>query len=281
MKPYFNLPFAAGLAVIHSITVFAADHGHLNAGATGTKQGDPLIFANAADFAASSDYVKTLTFTDAGTYAGYFQGNITLTALPQTAAHAGPDPQAPALGSFIQAQLVFVEGPPGGAFSFWDSEATAPTITLLSGETGTNIWRLTEGDGAPDADPYGHFHGRRFTASQPGIYKVGFKLLDASANGVGGGPIHTASEVLPIWFQAGVTIQSVEPKFEEGRVLVRFGAAAGFTWQMEATEFSATHEHWQAVGDPVLGNDSIMELIDGPSPRTLRFYRIKGTAVAV
>src|SRR5262245_22170872 len=115
-----------------------ADHAHLNAGALGTTNGTPLYFANAADFITASHYVKTLTYTNGGTYAGYYQGNVTLTALPATSANAGPDPAAPALGSYVHAQLVSVEGPAGGAFSFWDTGATNPTISLLSGQTGTN-----------------------------------------------------------------------------------------------------------------------------------------------
>src|SRR4051812_8148352 len=96
----------------------AADHAHLNAGAFGTQQNDQLIFENGGDFETISDYAKTLTFTNASTYAGYFQGNLTLTALAQTPVHAGPVPNAPALGSVIEARLVSVDGPEGGTFAF-------------------------------------------------------------------------------------------------------------------------------------------------------------------
>jgi hypothetical protein len=136
----------------------------LNAGAAGTKQNDKLIFDNGADFASSAGYVKTLTYTNGGSYAGYYQGNITLTALPQTPLNGGPAANAPAPGSFIQVQLVSVEGPADGAFGFWEAGATTPTINLSSGQIGTNIWRLTESDGSPGSDPYApvvgddHFH---------------------------------------------------------------------------------------------------------------------------
>ena len=59
----------------------AAQHGHLNAGALGTNQNDKLFFANGADFVDSSGYVKTLTFTNGGRFAGYYEGNITLTSI--------------------------------------------------------------------------------------------------------------------------------------------------------------------------------------------------------
>src|SRR6185503_10153830 len=94
-------------------------HGHLNVGAFGTNQNDKLFFANGADFIDSSDYVKTLNFANGGRFAGYLEGNITLTALPATVEHAGPDPDAPALGSYIQFSMSCLGGPPGGSFGFW------------------------------------------------------------------------------------------------------------------------------------------------------------------
>src|ERR1051325_11803964 len=109
---------AIGIATL-AVTVKAQDHGHLNAGVESQDSGAKLIFANGADFATNSGYIKTLTFTNATAYAGYFQGNTTLTVLPATAAYAGPDPQAPALGAYIFAQLVSLEGPPGGECGFW------------------------------------------------------------------------------------------------------------------------------------------------------------------
>ena len=129
----------------------------------GTNQDAQLIFAALQN---DSDYVKTLTPSTSGTYAGYYNGNITLTALAATPAHLGPVSNAPALGSWIFAQLVYVDGPPGGAFAFWDTGATNPTISLLTGTTGTNTWLLSENGGLPGTDPYGHIHGRRFTANQ-------------------------------------------------------------------------------------------------------------------
>src|ERR1043165_6777055 len=111
VRLFLALAGTAGAVAMH-----AQDHGHLNAGAESQLPGSKLIFANGANFATNSGYIKTLTFTNATAYAGYFQGNTTLTVLPATAAYAGPDPQAPALGAYIFAQLVSLEGPPGGEF---------------------------------------------------------------------------------------------------------------------------------------------------------------------
>jgi len=49
-------------------------------------------------------------------------------------------------------------------------------------------------------------------------YKIGFAAFDTSTNGAIVGPIHTATEELPVWFQAGVNIQSVTPDYSEGQV---------------------------------------------------------------
>src|SRR5688572_16482101 len=100
MKPKLILSTLAGVLV--AATTSAQLHGHLNVGALGRNQEDPLYFANGADFVDSSGFVRTLNFTDTGRFAGYYNGNITLTGLPLTAEHGGPDPAAAAPGAFLQ-----------------------------------------------------------------------------------------------------------------------------------------------------------------------------------
>ena len=250
-----------------------AQHGHLNAGAAGTNQNERVIWANGADFIASSGYVKTLNFTNAGRFAGYYEGGITPTALPATLEHDGPDPNASALGSYLQFRMSCLEGPPGGAFGFWESGTTSPSISLAPGQASTNLWRLSENDGSAGADPFGHVHGRRFTATKPGIYKVGFTALDTSTNGTGGGAIHTPSEELPIWFQAGVSIQSVQP--EASQVRVRFGATAGFNWSVQyASDLTNT---WESTA-PITGSDTFIDSLLPPLGQR-GFYRLLGIPI--
>ena len=275
---FTTLALALGPALCIQPTLHA-QHGHLNVGAVGTNQNDQLIWANGADFVASSSYVKTLDYTNSGRYAGYYQQNITLTALPATPAHAGPDPAAPALGSVIQFRMACLEGPDGGLFNFWETNGATPILSLAAGQSSTNLWRLSENDGSPGSDPYGHIHGRRFTATKPGIYKVGFTALDTSTNGIGGGPIHTPSVELPIWFQAGVNIQSVEPDYEEGHVHIRFGATAGFSWQVLASTNLGPAALWLPAGNPVSGADVLVEMIHDVPPGERRFYRVSGTPI--
>jgi hypothetical protein len=262
------------LFVTLQLAARAQDHGHLNVGAVGTNQDDPLTFDNAAIFEIAANYVKTLTFTNSSTYAGYYQGNITLTVLAATADHAGPEPDAPALGSQIFAQLVSVDGPAGGVFAFWDTGATNPTISLACGSTGTNIFRLSENDGSPGSDPYGHIHGRRFTATKPGIYTVGFRALDYSTNGVGGGPIHTPSAVTRIYFQADVNLKGIEPDVDHSRVT--FSAPVGKSWLVEAADSPGTNATWTTIGAPVAGDDYFHEIIDDTPVAGQRFYRARG-----
>lgn len=258
-----------------SLLARAQDHGHLNVGAANAIAGSPLTWDNGSDFIATSDYVKTLEFTNAAKYAGYYQGNITLTALAQTPAFGGPVTGAPALGSVVVAKVQLISGPADGRFGFWDSTSTTqPTISVGVGETSAAVFRVTQGNGAPGEDPFGHIHGRRFTATKPGLYQVGFQAFDVSTNGPGGGPIHTPSEVIPVWFQAGVTIRSVEPDFEDGHVHIQFAAPVGRSWQVEATD-SLSPADWQSAGPIVAGQDLFDEVMHLKPPGTLRFYRIR------
>ncbi len=266
--------WAAMLGLGICTQIEAADHGHLNAGALSPQQNAPLIWANGGNFIATAGYVKTLDFTNAGTYKSYFQQNITLTALPATAAHAGPDPQAPALGSVIRAKMSCLQAPAGGRFGFWDSNAITPTISMAAGETASNIWLLSQNDGSPGTDPYGHIHGRRFSASKPGLYKVTFQAIDVSTNGLNGGPIHKPSAELPVWFQAGVQLLPPEPDYAEGHVHVRFGGRLGYTFQVESSPTLGPAAHWLPVGNPVIGDDMFFEVIQPGDPGLSRYYRL-------
>ena len=254
----------------------AIDHGHLNAGAFDPIPGSQLFFDNGNDFATFSDYVKSLTYTNAGTYAGYYQGNITLTALATSEANAGPVANAALPGSFIQAQLVSVDGPAGGAFSFWEAGATNPTITVLSGQTGTNLWKLTSGTGAPGADPYGHIHGRRMTVNKVGFYTIGFKLFDTSTNSASHGPLHLPSDVIYVYFQAGENISHIEPDVDHAHV--SFPAPLGSKWQLETATVPGTNAIWTAVGTPIAGDDRLHEVYHYHTVQGQRFYRVKSAS---
>lgn len=265
---------AVGLTFCGALFLHAQGHGHLNIGALGRNPGDPLAFINGPDFAAETGYVKMLNATNGGRFAGYFEGNFTLTALPATAAHAGPDPAAPALGAFIRFQMICLNAPTGGEFGFWDRGSTSPSESLAAGQTGTNWWAVSESDGSPGADPYGHIHGRRFTATKTGTYRVAFEACDTSTNGLNGGPLHAPSAPLIVSFQAGVlvTIESNGP-----RPRVGFVAPAGQTWQLEFADSLGLLAVWFPAGEPVLGND-YRRVVSDDSAAGSRFYRLRRTS---
>jgi hypothetical protein len=255
----------------------AQDHGHLRIGARGTTQGSPLYFYNGADFASTSGYVKTLIFTNGGTYAGYHQGNVTLTVQAATASFAGPEPDAPALGSYVRAMIVSIKGPAGGAFGFWDAGATNPTISVFSVEMGTNSFNVTQTDGSPGADPFGHVHGRRLTATKPGIYTVSFRAFDTSTNGVNGGPIHTPSEIIEVSFQAGISIASIAKT--NNNSTITFGSVANQNFWLESSTNLSNPTGWIAVAGPLVGNDYFQSLTEtNTSDHPMRLFRIKADA---
>jgi hypothetical protein len=146
----------------------------------------------------------------------------------------------------------------------------------MPGQTSTNLWRLSESDGSAGSDPFGHIHGRRFTATRAGIYKVGFTVVDTSTNGAAGGPIHTPSAELPVWFQAGVNLQSVQPKFANDQIRIRFGAPAGFSWSLQYT--SDLTNTWQTT-HPVTGNDTFIDATHEIPLGQRGFYRLLGTPI--
>jgi len=188
-----------------------AQTGHLEVGAVGKNQGDPLTFLNGDIYGADSGYRLSLNYATSGRYAGYYQGNLTLVAAAATDANGEDghaDPGAAALGSFLKVGLVSVTGPAGGSFGYWDSTGTAPLLSYSVGYQvpDTSAWMVLSsaalGAGAVGADPFGHLHGRRFTATIPGDYLVGFKAYDTSVNGAEGSPIHTPSDTLLVKFTA-------------------------------------------------------------------------------
>jgi hypothetical protein len=271
---------ALALAVTATLSLSSAraqDHGHLDIGAAGTTAGSPLAWPGASYFTTSSGYVKTLVSTNAGKYAGYYQGNITLTVLAATPAYGGPVDGAPALGSLVFARLSVISAPPGGQFGFWDTNTTAvtgPSISLGAGETATNLFRVTQESGLPGADPFGHIHGRRFTATKPGFYQVAFQALDLSTNGPGGGPNHAPSPVLPVWFQAGVCLQSAVPLPSSSGVQVRFGAPLNSSWQLEYVPTLGS-TNWLPVGSVVAGQDYLVDVLHAVDPGPQRYYRLR------
>lgn len=235
-----------------------------------SNDGLTLIFRNGDEFDPASRFVKTLVLADFGAYAGYYQGGINLTVL----AH-GLDPDAPALGAAIVAEMRLVDGPAGGVFAFWEAGATAPTLEMSPMDEVTHRVVLGENDGAPGTDPGGHIHGRRWTASTAGIYTLELRAVDVSTHGVNDGPIHQPSLPLRIQFQAGIHIR--ELRILEGRNTIEFGAEIFRELQLEKSSHpgAGLDPIWMAVGDPVSGDDRFHVVEDLDPNEGPVFYRVK------
>jgi hypothetical protein len=80
----------------------------------------------------------------------------------------------PADGADPRIEIVSVQGPAGGAFAFWEVDATAPTWSRPTGWSGSgNVFPvILAGDT--------HAHGRAFTMDKPGTYTVVFRVVDAA-----------------------------------------------------------------------------------------------------
>ncbi|MBX3734800.1 MAG: hypothetical protein KF791_19660 [Verrucomicrobiae bacterium] len=256
----------------------APAHEHLAAGALTSEAGAALLFVNAANFAAESGYVVPLTESIAGPYAGWHHAELAFVCQAATPDFGGPAPFHPVLGARIEAVIETIDGPAGGRFGFWETPgdaamATELTFDLPVGTTdGTSRFPVSENDGAPGADPYGHIHGRVFSGSLPGLYRIGFRFVDTSANGPGGGPLHPPSPRYALFFQAGITIASVAdlPSGPE----VTFAAVNDHQYVLEASPELGAGALWTPVGEPVTGDNRLHRLQASPVT-DLRFYRLR------
>jgi hypothetical protein len=254
-----------------------AQHIHVNAGAFNPAQGAQLYFPNGSTYDTSAGYDVYLTFTNGGSFSNLYQGvGVSFTALASTLDNGGPAFGHAMEGAFLQLQFVSMSGPAGGGFGVWMQDAGNPgssqlLFTLPVGTAnGTNLLALSESDGSPGADPYGHIHGRTFTATKPGLYTLGCRVLDTSSNGVGGGPIHTPSELSFFYFQAGLTISSWE--MSSNSFALAFGTTAGKTYYVESSP-GLTVPNWTRFAGPFTGNNHLQTAVTN-STATQLFFRL-------
>jgi hypothetical protein len=285
LKTRLLLPALAGwLASATSGTA----HEHLAAGANATTPGSPLIFVNAGDYSTDSGYVFGLDAGDPGSpYDGYyFTGDLVFVALAATPNYGGPEAQAAALGSHIEIVLETLEGPRGGHLGFWETQqngvdSTNLTWTVPVGLTnGTHHIVVSETDGSANADPYGHIHGRIYSVDRPGLYRAGFRFVDTSTNGPGGGPIQAPSDRFYLYLQGDVTIASIAKAtntlnltFAAPSNLPDIGTAPATNYQVESSRVLGPAANWQPAGDVVAGDDH-MHTITFPMTNSAAFFRL-------
>ena len=136
----------------------------------------------------------------------------------------------------------------------------------------TTWLKVTEAFGAPGDDPYGHIHGRRFTASLPGIYRVTFGAFDISTNGPAGEPNHTASAPITIAFQAGFAMASVNRT--NNVATVRFGTATTHDFTLQANTNLLASNTWVTIGGKMRGSDYFQSVEDTAATDATKFYRV-------
>jgi hypothetical protein len=101
---------------------------------------------------------------------------------------------------------------------------------------------------------------------------VGFRVIDLSTNGVGGGPIQSPSDILPVRFQAGLRIETIQTF--TNRVTVSFRSPPAISNVLEATSAIGSGT-WLPVAGPLRGNNNLQFLTETNPPGVNRFYRLR------
>ena len=264
-----------------SMPLGQARHVHVTAGATAPSVGSKLFFVNGGSLNADSGYLIHLQPVHSSSYGDIFFGgsDITFTSAATTPDHGGPEPFAALPGSHLVQVLDSVVGPPGGEFSFWDSfdgffDATEITFTVPVGsKNGINQFSLSENDESEGADPYGHIHGRKFSVNLPGLYSVGFRIIDSNHNGPDGGPLHSRSDLAWFNFQAGTTLSDIQRQGDG--VVLKFGTEEGKSYYIETSETATGPHPWRTLFGPIDGNDRL-QTVEVPLPGgSTAFFRLR------
>lgn len=273
--------WTAAFALLATALSLQAQHIHVNAGALSTTIGSQLAFTDADNYAASSGYVINMVLRTNGPAAGLYDGGPTFAAAGSDGFEGTPAVPGSQLAMIVKA----VSGPSDGSFSFWESpgclepddENYAPHIafTVTAGTTnGTNHFVVSENNGQPGQDPYGHCHGRLFTANKPGLYTVWFQIADLSRNGPDSVPLHTPSPIYSFYFNAGLNIARLHRTNET--TSATFGTRFQSRFYLEASPALDEAALWTTVAGPVNGNNRLQTLTDpnafGEPPR---FYRLR------
>jgi len=251
---------------------------HIYAGASTNAGDNRLAFTVANLFDVASGYRHPMVLRTNGLNAGHYRGDVlTFTALSATDIGTGQLPGRALLGARLAVQVVQVDGPAGGFFEFWEGDGENPgadvTFRDPVGTTGgSHSLVISENDGGPGSDPYGHIHGREFTTTVAGLYTVGFRLIDVSTNGPQGGPLHAPSDVFSMRFQAGPVIEAIQPV--PTGVQLSFRTPLGITNLIEFKEGLQSPD-WTPLAAPLRGNNKLQTVIDPQPSAAVRLYRLR------
>ena len=280
---------------IFSLLAFATQcgylqaHDHLAAGATSSSPGATLVFQNDGTFGGDTGFAFNLiagTTNDA--YLGYYYtDDLVFIALAATLDNGGPEPGAAALGTYIQVRLLNIEGPAGATFGFWETSQDGVDSSNLTWSVpvpyynGTNLIHVTESDGSPGSDPYGHIHGRIYSFTKPGLYTVTWQFVDTSTNGPGGGPVDLPPAPFYLYYQAGFTIGSITQVTNSFNVtfaapanIPDSGIGPATNYQLWSSPSMGTNENWQPVNNVVVGDDHLHTIAVPLTVPGQQFFRL-------
>jgi len=282
LKLAVALMLAAGLGPLFA-------HDHMPCGATTNTPGATLEYVpSAADYTTNSLFVFNLT---AGTtndpYLGfYYTDDQVFIALAATPNNGGPEPGAAALGVYVQVKLLGVRGPAGANFGFWETTLNGVDSTNLTWSmavpfsNGTNLIHISESDGSPGSDPYGHIHGRIYSVTQPGFYIATWQFVDTSTNGPNGGPVDLPSAPFSTYYQAGLTFAGIA--VDSNGVEITFAAPSDqpdtlttppTNYTLETSPTLGADAQWQPVGSVIVGDD-MLHTVTVPPTNAAAFFRL-------
>lgn len=195
------------------------------------------------------------------------------------AGHAHP-------GSQIWAEIVSVSGPQGASFGFWDEyrdlHADTPSVSFATGTAfAPHAFLLSEGPDFAEEDPQGHIHNRSWTATHPGEYRVGIRLVDRSTNRPNGQPWHAPSRVYTFRFLAGPDFQPSLTSGDEG-VRLTWPSRMG-TWDAAnqpgivftvLRNTSLAGSGWEPIGTVTGTTAETATFLDSSPPTQHAFYRL-------
>ncbi len=264
-------------------------HDHMPAAATSSSPGATLQYDPfATDYTTNSGFVFALT---AGTtddpYLGYYYtDDQVFIALAATPDNGGPETGHAAPGTYVQVKLLSVQGPSGASFGFWETPENGVDSTNLTWsvtvpyQNGTNLIHVSESDGSPGSDPYGHIHGRIYSVTKPGLYIATWQFVDTSTNGPGGGPVDLPSAPFSTYYQADLTVAGITSGTNGVNVI--FAAPSNQPDDLSTPPSNYTllnsptlgaGANWQQVGGVIVGDDTLHS-VTVPMTNTSTFFRL-------
>ena len=99
-------------------------------------------------------------------------------------------------------------------------------------------------------------------------------MVDTGGNGPAGGPLHPASEVFPIYMQAGTTVGGTT--VEGGTLTVVYASERLKTYWLErSVRFPAASGDWSPVAGPLAGTGKVERLTGVPMADGEGWFRLR------